>query len=230
MASATAPYKFARIASLFLSFAFGFVALALGIDALIKGNREKDHIRSLAPQGAEVNIDTHDVETAGGVVSGFSAALGVISLLSLVFLVLTSFGARREPALKLQGLLLSIVTLGLFGSLVTMTDFVANREANVTASISGVPIPPSIVHSLEQSLGAQSVYREIPYIRTAAIVPWFTLLFGLTSSVLTLLAASSSRARASDAPAHHLDTASNDAGAGHVDEKKANVSVGQTRV
>lgn len=161
----TAPYRLPRLTSLFLSFAFGIVALALEIDALVKGNKQKDEIKGLVPKGTQVDIDTHDVVTTGAVVAAFSAALGVLSLLALALLST----AKRGPSLAtrtlpLQGLLLSIITLGLFGSLVAATDFVANRQANISASIGGVPLPAAIVHTVEDAIGAPtSVYHEIDY-------------------------------------------------------------------
>ena len=168
MATASAPFKFARIASLILSSVFGIVGLALGVDALVKGNHEKERIQSLVPRGTTVDIDTHDVVTVGAVVSAFSAALGVASLASLGFLLAALVTEKSGPTLAsrtlpLQGVLLSILTLGLFGALVPMTDYVANREAKVTAKIGRLTLPPSIVQSVQDAIGATSVYHEISY-------------------------------------------------------------------
>ena len=168
MATASAPFKFARIASLILSSVFGIVGLALGVDALVKGNHEKERIQSLVPRGTTVDIDTHDVVTVGAVVSAFSAALGVASLASLALLLAALVTAKSGPTLasrtlSLQGVLLSILTLGLFGALVPMTDYVANREAKVTAKIGRLTLPPSIVQSVQDAIGATSVYHEISY-------------------------------------------------------------------
>ncbi|RDX54426.1 hypothetical protein OH76DRAFT_1332708, partial [Lentinus brumalis] len=195
MAPAATPYKTARLVSLFLSFAFGVVGLGLGVDALVKGNEDKSRVRSLVPPGTTVNIDTHDVVDAGGVVTGFCAALAVMSLLSLLLLLAS---AKRGPSLAartlpLQAILLTILTLGLFASLVAFTDFVANRQATVVASIGGVAVPPSIVQSIENAIGASPVYHVKSYLRLAVILPWIAFLFGLISSVLTLLAAARSR-------------------------------------
>ncbi|TFK93425.1 hypothetical protein K466DRAFT_478758 [Polyporus arcularius HHB13444] len=228
MAPAATPYKTARLVSLFLSFAFGIVGLALGVDALVKGNEDKSRVRSLVPPGTTVNIDTHDVVDAGGVVTGFCAALAVMSLLSLLLLLAS---AKRGPSLAartlpLQAILLTILTLGLFASLVAFTDFVANRQATVVASIGGVAVPPSIVQSIENAIGASPVYHVKSYLRLAVILPWIAFLFGLTSSVLTLLAAARSR----HASAATQDTASDATGADLSKEKKGNVNVGQEAV
>ncbi|KAI0717453.1 hypothetical protein C8T65DRAFT_707266 [Cerioporus squamosus] len=228
MTLATVPYKTARLVSLFLSFAFGIVGLGLGIDALVKGNEDKSTVRSLVPPGTVVDIDTDDVVNAGGVVTGFCAALAVMSLLSLLLLL---FSGKRGPSLAsrtlpLQATLLALFTLGLFGSLVAFTDFVANRQAKVSASLGGVPVPPAIVQSIENAIGVSPVYHVKSYLRLAVILPWIAFLFGLTSSVLSLLAAARSRRTY----ATTRDTASDATGAEFSKEKKGNVNVGQETV
>ncbi|KAI0717454.1 hypothetical protein C8T65DRAFT_117707 [Cerioporus squamosus] len=225
MTLATVPYKTARLVSLFLSFAFGIVGLGLGIDAGVKGNEDKSKARSLVPPGTVVNIDTDDAVDAGGVVTGFCAGLAVMSLLSLLLLL---FNGKRGPSLAtrtlpLQATLLTLFTLGLFSSLVAFTDIVANRQAKVSASYEGVPVPPAIVQSTANAIGDSPVYHVKLHLRLAVILPWIAFLFGLTSSVLSLLAAARSRRTY----ATTLDTASD---AEFSKDKKSNVNVGQEDV
>ena len=79
----------------------------------------------------------------------------------------------------------------------------------------GVPLPASVVQAVEDALGATPVYRDIDYresafphsvlsglmmdvvvwrgaVKLATILPWIAFLFGLTSTVLTLMSARSS--------------------------------------
>ncbi|RPD65411.1 hypothetical protein L226DRAFT_520196 [Lentinus tigrinus ALCF2SS1-7] len=232
MAPVTAPYKFARLVSLFLSFSFGVVGLGLGVDALVKGNDDKAKVRSLVPPATSVDIDTSDAVSAGAVVTAFCAALAVMSLLSLLLLLIPSLStAKRGPTLAtrtlpLQAILLTLLTLGLFGSLVAFTDFVANRQAKVTASIGGIAVPPAIVQGIEKAIGTTPVYHELSYLRLAVILPWIAFLFGAISSVLSLLAASQSRRES----AVYRDTASDATGADLANEKKGNVNVRQAPV
>ena len=170
MASVAAPFKFARLVSLFLAFVFAIVGLALGASALVKGDDDKARVRSLVPAGTTVDVDTSDAVSSGGAVTGFCAALAVTSLLSLLLLLPSLFSgtAKRYPSLAtrtlpLQAILLTIITLGLFGSLVAFTDIVANREAKVSAHIGSVTVPPAIVQSIEDAIGVTPVYHELSY-------------------------------------------------------------------
>ncbi|KAI0659101.1 hypothetical protein C8Q70DRAFT_988958, partial [Cubamyces menziesii] len=159
------PLKVPRLAALALTFVFGVVGFALGINALVKSNNQKDLVKQqAAPLGATVTIDTDDVFDVGCVVTAVCAALAVVSFASLVFLLFT----RSTRTLTAQGLLLSFLTIWLFASLIPMSDFVANRQAKVTAFIGAVPVPDSLIQSVQQELGVSSVYNQIGYCKLFA--------------------------------------------------------------
>lgn len=164
MLAATAPLRTARLAALFLTFAFGVIGFATGINALVKSNDQKDLVKNQAPLGAVVTIDTGDVFKVGCVVTAVCAALAALSLLSLVLLLFTrSAKSLSTRTLPLQGGLFAFLTLWLFAALVAMTDFVANREAKVTAFIGTLQLQPAVIKTVEAQLGVTSVYREIDY-------------------------------------------------------------------
>ncbi|KAI0635076.1 hypothetical protein C8Q77DRAFT_1217024 [Trametes polyzona] len=198
MIAQTVPLKAARLASLFLTFVFGVVGFAMGINALVKSNNQKDLVKEKAPAGATVDINTDDVFTVGCVVTAVCAALAVVSLASLVLLFFTRPATQSSVplstrTLKPQGFLLAFLSVWLFAALVAMTDFVANREAKVSASIGNFPLQESVIKTVEQALGVTSVYRKIDYLRLAVILPWIAFLFGAISSALSLAAARRAR-------------------------------------
>ncbi|KAI0674228.1 hypothetical protein C8Q78DRAFT_1067327 [Trametes maxima] len=191
MHAATTPYRPARLATLFLTFAFSVIGFATGINALVKSNDQKDLVKKQAPAGTTVNIDTNDVFQVGCVVTAVCAVLAVVSAGSFVLLLLSHSASTRT--LKLQGLLTSFLTVWLFASLIPMTDFVANRGAKVSAFLGTVQLPDSLIQAVEQQLGVTSIYRDIDYLRLAVILPWIAFLFGAISSVLSLAAARRAR-------------------------------------
>ena len=157
MSSAFTPLGMARVVSLFLAFVFGIVGLALNAEAFVKSSDQKSEVKRLAPQGTSVTIDDSDVVGAGGAVLAFCAVIAIVSLVSLVLHLLSPLRSLSTRTLPVQGVLLAIGTLGLFASLVAMTDFVANRQAKVSASIGGTQLPPSFVQGVEQLLGTTPV-------------------------------------------------------------------------
>ncbi|EIW55806.1 uncharacterized protein TRAVEDRAFT_22244 [Trametes versicolor FP-101664 SS1] len=197
MLAATTPLRTARLAALFLTFAFGVIGFATGINALVKSNDQKDLVKNQAPLGAVVTIDTGDVFKVGCVVTAVCAALAALSLASLVLLLFTrpakSGAALSTRTLPLQGGLFAFLTLWLFAALVAMTDFVANREAKVTAFIGTLQLQPAVIKTVEAQLGVTSVYREIDYLRLAVILPWIAFLFGAISTALSFAAARRAR-------------------------------------
>ena len=144
-------------------FVFGIVGLALNAEAFVKSSDQKSEVKRLAPQGTSVTIDDSDVVGAGGAVLAFCAVIAIVSLVSLVLHLLSPLRSLSTRTLPVQGVLLAIGTLGLFASLVAMTDFVANRQAKVSASIGGTQLPPSFVQGVEQLLGTTPVYHKIGY-------------------------------------------------------------------
>ncbi|CDO77561.1 hypothetical protein BN946_scf184912.g60 [Trametes cinnabarina] len=186
MVVANVPYRLARTAALSLAFIFSVIGLAMGINALVKSNDQKDLVKkAAAPLGATVNIDTDDVFDVGCVVTAVCALIAATSLLSLVLLLFT----RSARALSFLGFFLTFLTVWLFASLVPMTDFVANRQAKVSAFLGATPLPDSIIQSVQQQLGVTSVYRQIHYLRLAVALPWIAFLFGAIASALELIAA-----------------------------------------
>ncbi|OBZ78373.1 hypothetical protein A0H81_02248 [Grifola frondosa] len=198
MSAELVSLKHARVPALLLSFAFGVAGFATGINALVKSDHQKRAIRSVAPAGATVNIDTSDVFAVGCVVT---AVCGAIAVASAAFFLLLIFAKPylgspvpfSTRTLRFQSHILLFLTIGLFACLVPFTDFVANREANVTAFIGTLQLPQVIIQNVEQSLGLTSVYHRIGYLRLATIIPWITFLLSAISTGLSYAAARHAR-------------------------------------
>ncbi|OCH88063.1 hypothetical protein OBBRIDRAFT_795600 [Obba rivulosa] len=197
-----------RLSSLALSFVFGVVGMALGINALVKSNQSKNTVKKSLPAGASADIDTSDV-FASGVVE--TVVCGLIALTSLVALVLAALShraygagkARTRGSLTWPAHVLTFLSLWLFATLVPFTDFVANRSAKVSGSIGGVPLSQGTIQVIQRGLGLTTIYHKIDYLRNAAILPWFALLFAATSAALSHVAAH----RTAAAPAAYTSTA-----------------------
>ena len=170
MSAPSALYKVARSASLFLSFAFGVVGLGSNTNAFAKSNSQKAAVLQVAPKGTSINIDDDDVFNSGAAVTAFCGALALASGVSLGLLFLSLFRSARSSkrsiatrTLSWQGGFLAVSTAGLFAALVAMTDFVANGEAKVSASVNGIAVPTVVVRGLQRALGVTTVYHEISY-------------------------------------------------------------------
>lgn len=191
----------ARLASLVLSTAFGIVGMAVGINALIKYKEQKRELEGAVPAGATVNIDTGDILNTGYVVTVVS---GLIALASFIFLIPAAIPtlARRTGSHRIQSFTLGFLTIWLFAALVAFTALFSNRSAKVTAFLGSLSIDQATIQQIVRSLGAHTKYSEIDYrtfhslvgnshydsavsaVRLPAILPWFTFLFGTTSSAL----------------------------------------------
>ncbi|KAI0795002.1 hypothetical protein C8Q75DRAFT_730833 [Abortiporus biennis] len=231
------PLKPLRLASLFLTLAFGAIGTGVGINALVKSNNDKDLVRNNAPAGATVTINTDDIFDSGAVMT---VVCGLITLATLVFfpLVLISRSPKLSNfTLPLQTGIYSFLSIWLFATLIPVTDFFANRQATVTAFVGTIPLPASIVQAAEESLGVTPVYHKIDYLRLAAILPWFTLLFSTITSVVSFFAwriskktaASTSTAERSST-IDEVDEKSPVSPISPVDEKKRSTEVSQAAV
>lgn len=185
----SAALRTARLVSLCLSFAFGVVGMAVGINGLVKFKQEKKTLLGAVPPGATVDLNTHDVLNSGYVLTVVSGLIALASNLFLLPIIIPVFGlpALVGRTLRLQGAILAFLSVWLFATLVPFTAFFANRSAKITASIGNVVLSPASVQAIVASLGATTEYKHVGYLRLSAVLPWFAFLFGTTSAVLSFL-------------------------------------------
>ena len=171
------PYASARLLSLFLSFVFGIVSFALVLNANAKANAQEAEIEQRIPNGITLTIDTSDITSAATAVAVFALVLALVSLAKLSFLVLALFSKPSARSWKItrlcawlamrallaQGIFLLVLTVGLLGAAAAMTDFFATREAAVSATALGFPVPEVIIRDVEEALHISPVYRDIDY-------------------------------------------------------------------
>ncbi|KAJ7234755.1 hypothetical protein B0H12DRAFT_1327617 [Mycena haematopus] len=189
------PFKFPRIITLFLAWAWSIISLAVGINAFIKSNRDKNRLKNQVPPPATISINTNDVFRAGVVVTVIS---GLILVLTTVYIVLTVTISART--LRLQYISLAFLAVWLFAAQIPVSLFVATRSAKVSAFIDGFPISDGVLQTIEQAIGAKTAYKDFNYLKLVAILPWFTFLFTLAAAIVIFLASSRSRSKASTAP------------------------------
>lgn len=151
----------ARIGSLLLSFAFGVIGMAVGINALVKFHDEKRRLLGAVPAGTSVTVDTNDILNAGYVLT---VVCGLVALFSALFLAPIFLApALAGRTLKFQGAILAFLSAWLFATLVAFTDFFANRSAKITAFLGPIQIQPSVIQSIVSSLGGATEYRHVDY-------------------------------------------------------------------
>ncbi|KAL6306557.1 hypothetical protein BKA93DRAFT_912794 [Sparassis latifolia] len=178
----SAPLKIARLVSLALATAFGIIGMSVGIDALVQSNRQKNKVHQSAPAGVSVSIHTSDVFDSGVVNTVVCALLAVVSFSALVT-TLVSASARRTS--RIFAHILLFLSVWLFATLVPFTDFVANRQANVSATLDGIALPQSVIQAVQAQSGVTGIYHEVLYLRLATVFPWIAFLFGGLSAVLS---------------------------------------------
>ena len=107
-------------------------------------------------------------------------SLGALSL--LVLALFSKLSARSWKitrlcawlvmrALLAQGIFLLVLTVGLLGAAAAMTDFFATREAAVSATALGFPVPEVIIRGVEEALHISPVYRDIDYCESINRLP-----------------------------------------------------------
>ncbi|KAF8176333.1 hypothetical protein K438DRAFT_1682002 [Mycena galopus ATCC 62051] len=196
------PLKFPRLISLFLAWAWSLISLAIGINAFVQSNKDKNHIRNQVPAPTVISINTNDIFQAGAVVTAVSVIILVLTTMYIVLMVVDA-NARSgisTRTLPLQYISLGLFTLWLFATEIPVSLFVSTRSAKVSASIDGFNIPSGVLGTLEQALGAQTAYKDFSYLKLLAILPWFTVLFTLAATIVSFLASFNARGNTSRRP------------------------------
>jgi len=172
-----------------LTFAWGVITAAIGINALIKSNHDKDRVRHAVPPSATVNIDIKDVFDSGVVLSVVAALIALTSLLSLIILVFRRNATSSGRILRFLSYFLAFCTVWLFATLIPYDHFYATGSAKVSATIDGIAVPQTIIQTVEKATGVTAVYKHIHYVRNLAIIGWIAFLFAGITSVVSLLSA-----------------------------------------
>ncbi|KAG5640570.1 hypothetical protein DXG03_008057, partial [Asterophora parasitica] len=114
-----------------------------------------------------------------------------IAVLCSIFIGVIFFArAYAAHSFHAQSLFLFVCSVWLLATLIPFTYFFATRSAQVSASIGGIKLPEAIVKATEKALGSTSVYKDIPYLKLVAIIPWITFLSTVVAAVVLLVAGS----------------------------------------
>ncbi|KAL6302964.1 hypothetical protein BKA93DRAFT_735919 [Sparassis latifolia] len=178
----SASLKLGRLVSLCLANAFGIIGMSLGIDALVKSNRQKTKVRHSVPAGTSVSLNTNDVLHSGIV---DTVVCGLIAGVSFIALVTTLVSASPHRALlrRVSSAILLFLSTWLFATLIPFTDFVANRQAKVKATLDGISVPQSVIQATQAKIGVTGIYHKLLYLRLQTIFHWIVFLFGVLSVV-----------------------------------------------
>jgi len=201
MTSSAGPLKFVRLVTLGLAWCFAVISGSLGLNALIKSNQQKSHLKKLGAP-ATVDIDTHDIFDSGIVATVASALIAVLLFIFLLGMCIPLTKSLTSRTLRLQAITLTFAWLMLFGSMIAYMIIFVNRQAGVKAFIGSLQLPSSVVQGVEKASGQTGVYKDIHYLKLFAILPWFCLLFTLIA-IGTLFIASSrtpKNTRAAESP------------------------------
>lgn len=219
-----APLRFARFTALGLAFAWGIIAFGIGINALVKSNDLKDNVKRLVPPPTVVNINDHDVFSAGAVATVISI---VIAVLCILFILADLVMTTTPGILKIEGSVLGFFTTWLFATIIPVTHFYRTRSAKIEASINGTPLSQQSIQTVSQALGLSSRYRDLFFLRLLAILPWFTFLFTLIATVVLFMAAGRGASETSTIPSEGSPRGTEDA-TGMSEKPATSTNAGET--
>lgn len=152
-----------RLVALFLCWAFGVIGGSVGLNALIKSNQEKSHLKNSAPPPTKVYIDTNDIFQVGVVVTVVCTLISIVSFNALLWELLPKFRGFAGRTRRIVGFVLAFLSVWLLASLIPFTLFFATGEAKVTAFIGPLELPQSAIQQVEKALGATRAYKDKSY-------------------------------------------------------------------
>ena len=108
-----------------------------------------------------------DVFSTGVVILIVCLVIFIITCLYIIMLLTRPMSFNSSRFIAYQAVILAFLAAWLFAVLVPYTYFFSTRSVTVTVSISGQPLPQSIVDALVQTLGRQNGlstrYRDHAY-------------------------------------------------------------------
>jgi len=127
-----------------------------------------------------VQVDTHDIFSLGVVLIVGCGGLIVTSLLA----ILTSFVDLSFIPRILESLAFGFWSIWIFACVIANTVISRTRSAKVL--VGGRQLPASLVQQASEAVGVSPRYWDNSYVRFYAIVTWFTLLFAVLSTFVSL--------------------------------------------
>ncbi|PPQ79455.1 hypothetical protein CVT25_002617 [Psilocybe cyanescens] len=193
MSSTVAPLPKARFLILTLTWCLAVISSSVGLNALIKSNQDKSRLKKLAPPPSVVEINTTAIYNAGIVATTASLLIAVILSKFIIapFLPFTKSLAART--LRTQSIILILASLFLLGSLIPFMIYFSTGQADVKAFIGTVQLPDSAVKAVEAHSGSTRIYKDIPYLKLVAVIPWFTLVLTYFSAATLWIASNKQR-------------------------------------
>jgi len=190
-----------RLFTFAFAWAWSVIAGALGLYSLVKSNQEKASVKAQAAsisRTIHVNIDTHDVFSAG-----LSATIGAgfVSIIALSFLsraVIWKAIPLTRRAHIIESALFTFAAVWIIASLIPYTVFVANRSAKVTAFNGSVPVPPAVVEQTMQRFHNSPVYSGKSYLRLFGIGAWIAALSTVIAACASFAAIPAKSAKYND--------------------------------
>jgi len=181
------PLEIHRRVSLFLSFAFAAVGFAVGLNALLKANRERSYINQLVAPHGIIDIGIHDVFTTGAFITAICALLSILSCVLFVFMWCPI--KHKASSFRIQAWTLYSCAAWLFATLVTYDYFFATRSAQITINFHGQRIPETVIQRLADLFDFTYAYRDVYFLRLLAVLPWFAFVSAVVAGVFLDLTA-----------------------------------------
>jgi hypothetical protein len=147
-----------------LTIAFGIIGSSVGLNALIKSNRDKAHFKKIVPPPVtHVIIDTRDITDAGIVLTVGCALLALsanaaLETVSPIFTKGVGAKAKRLVSWAVAG-----CTVWILVCEIAFTVLFATRGPKVRAFVGSMELPQSAVQASEKALGATTLYSQLFY-------------------------------------------------------------------
>ncbi|KAF8124334.1 hypothetical protein EV363DRAFT_1178124 [Boletus edulis] len=194
--SALGPLEVERRCSLFLCFALAVVGFSVGLNALLKANQARSYINQLVVPHGIIDLGIHDVFATGAVITAICAFL---TIFTGVFCAFTWCPIKHKASLlRIQSWVLFFCAAWLLATLVSYDYFFANRSAQITVNLRGLPIPEPVMQRLANLLNFTRAYRDVYFFKLVAVIPWLTFISAVVTGVVLQLAAGRADASSSN--------------------------------
>ncbi|KIY74008.1 hypothetical protein CYLTODRAFT_448602 [Cylindrobasidium torrendii FP15055 ss-10] len=183
-----APLFFPRLASHFMAFAWGAIALSIGLEAVVYQNQLKSSLRAaVAPMGITLRLVANNLVHRAIACEVFCVLTFIVGLAAFVGVFLNKFNTRKS--LQVQTYLFAFLTVALFATCIPVSHSVRTRSVEVYAwTADGTPVSDEDLAATIAKLGVNPQYKHMPDLLYFGIMPWFAFLFDLTSTVVSYLA------------------------------------------
>ncbi|KIY44848.1 hypothetical protein FISHEDRAFT_77068 [Fistulina hepatica ATCC 64428] len=180
----SAPLFFTRLSIYGMALVWGIISLSFGLDATVKQNKLKSHVRHAVGDTAAIRLVDNNIVQPLIAVEVFCVLTFIAGILAVIGLFIRSWS--NKIMLRVQGYVWAFLTVALFATQIPYSNVLRKDTIFVQAWFpNGTEFTQAQLEATASALGVNLYYKHHDFLLWYAVMPWIAFLFTLLSTIVS---------------------------------------------